>query len=65
MTEPLLHVCAAFAGMTVAQQGSLFARNFVAALLPIMQQWLGNAKASYTAMTTLLGQVPGVGAQPN
>ena len=48
--------------MTVAQQGSHFARNFFTALLPILQQWLSNARASYTALTTLLGQVPGVGA---
>lgn len=48
--------------MTVAQQASLFARNFFTALLPILRQWLMNAKTSYTAMTGLLSTVSGIGA---
>ena len=54
--------CAAYAGMTVAQQASQFASSFFGTLLPVLRQWLINAQASYTAMTSLLSEVPAVGA---
>ena len=57
------HLCArlcpaAYAGMMIAQQGSHFAGSFFGALLPILNQWLINANASYTAMTSLLSRGP-------